>query len=191
QILLIYNSYPKAGVDHGSATVPDYYDRLRDMTVFDEQAMFRTRDPSLDVNGAPERIHTVHVTPSFLRLVQTAPASGRRFTDEEGELGKNRSVILSEGLRQRLFAGRDAVGQNVRIDGDTFTVVGVMPADFTFVDPRVQAWIPLAFTDEQKKARYSNNHAYIGRLKPGATIAQAQAQVDGITTANLARFPES
>jgi predicted permease len=66
-----------------------------------------------------------------------------------------------------------------------------MPADFTFVDPRVQAWIPLAFTDEQKKARYSNNHAYIGRLKPGATLAQAQAQVDGITTANLERFPES
>ena len=68
QILLIYNSYPKAGVDHASATVPDYYDRLRDMTVFDEQAMFQTRDPSLDVNGAPERIHTMHVTPSFLRL---------------------------------------------------------------------------------------------------------------------------
>ena len=191
QILLIYNSYPKAGVDHAGTTVPDYYDRLRDMTVFDEQAMFQTRDPSLDLNGAPERIHTMHVTPSFFRLVQTQPASGRRFTDEEGELGKNRSVILSEGLRRRLFTGQDAVGQNVRIDGDTYTVVGVMPADFTFVDPRAQAWIPLAFTDEQKKARYSNNHAYIGRLKTGATLAQAQAQVDGITKANFERFPES
>jgi predicted permease len=191
QILLIYNSYPKAGVDHAGATVPDYYDRLRDMSVFDEQTMFQTRDPSLDLNGAPERIHTMHVTPSFFRLVQTLPAAGRRFTDEEGELGKNRSVILSEGLRRRLFAGQEAVGQNVRIDGDTYAVVGVMPADFTFVDPRVQAWIPLAFTDEQKKARYSNNHAYIGRLKPGATLVQAQAQVDGITTANFERFPES
>src|SRR5439155_24583067 len=98
RVLLVYNSYPKAGVDHAGATVPDYYDRLRDMTVFEEQAMFNTRDPSLDLNGAPERIHTMQVTPSFFRLVQVPAASGRRFTDEEGEVGKNRSVILSEGL---------------------------------------------------------------------------------------------
>src|SRR5579862_3768257 len=114
RVLLVYNSYPKAGVDHAGATVPDYDDRLRDLTVFDEQAMFNTRDPSLDLNGTPERIHTMQVTPSFFRLIQIPPASGRRFTDEEGEVGRNRSVILSEGLRQRLFTARDAVGQRVR-----------------------------------------------------------------------------
>ena len=58
RVLLIYNSYPKAGIEHAGATVPDYFERLREMTVFDEQALFNTRDPSLDVNGEPERIHT-------------------------------------------------------------------------------------------------------------------------------------
>lgn len=59
RVLLIYNSYPKAGADHAGATVPDYFERLRDVTVFEEQALFNLRDPGLDVNGTPERIHTM------------------------------------------------------------------------------------------------------------------------------------
>jgi predicted permease len=95
-------------------------------------------------------------------------------------------------LWERLWAGRpEAIGQRVRIDGESFTVVGVMPPDFIFIDSRVQAWLPLAFTNRQKTMRYSNNWAYLGRLKPGATVAQAQAQIDALNAANLERFPET
>jgi putative ABC transport system permease protein len=66
-----------------------------------------------------------------------------------------------------------------------------MPAAFVFIDSKVQAWTPLAFTDEQKTARYSNNWAYLGRLRPGATLTQAQAQVDALGAANLERLPET
>jgi predicted permease len=191
RVLLVYNSYPKAGVEHAGAAVPDYYDRLRDMTVFEEQALFNTRDPSLDLNGTPERIHVMRVTPSFFRLTRVAPRIGRGFVDEEGEVGKNRAVVLSDALWQSLFGGRDALGRDVRIDGEPYTVVGVMPPDFVFIDSRVQAWLPLAFTDAQKTERHSNNSAYLGRLKPGATLAQAQAQIDALTAANLERFPET
>ena len=191
RVLLAYNSYPKAGADHAGAAAPDYFDRLRDMTAFEEQALFNVRDPSLDLNGTPERLHAMQVTPSFFRLTRVPPRIGRGFTNEEGEVGKNHAVILSDALWQRLFGGRDALGRDVRIDGERHTVVGVMSADFVFIDSRVQAWLPLAITDAQKRQRHSNNWAYLGRLESGATLAKAQAQIDAITAANRERFPET
>jgi predicted permease len=191
RVLMVYNSYPKAGVERAGAAAPDYFDRLRDTTVFSDQAMFNVRDPGLDVGGTPERIHTMQVTPSFFRLVQVPPQRGRAFTEAEGEVGKNQVVVLSDALSRRLFVGRDAIGQRLRIDGAQHDVVGVMPPDFVFIDTKVQAWIPIAFTDEQKQARYSNNWGYIGRLKPGAGLALTQTQIDALAAANFQRFPES
>ena len=68
--MLVYNSYPKAGIEHASAAAADYDDRLRGVTVFEEQALFNVRNPSVDVNGVPERIHAMHVTASFFRLAR-------------------------------------------------------------------------------------------------------------------------
>jgi predicted permease len=192
RVILVYNSYPNAGIEHARAAVPDYYDRLRDLTVFDEQALFDVANPSLEVNGAPERTHAMRATPSFLRLAGVRPRFGRIFTSEEGEAGDHQVVILSDILWQRLFGGDNAVGRGVRIDGALHTVVGVMPADFAFIDSDVQLWVPAAFTPQQKQVgqRHANNWTYIGRLKPGATLAQVQLQVDALNAANLERFPE-
>ena len=191
RVVLIYNSYPKAGADRAGATLPDYFERLHDMSVFEAQALFNTRDPGIDASGTPDRIHVMQVTPSFFRLVRVSPRVGRSFTNEEGELGKHHVVVLSDGLSRRLFPAQQPLGQRVRMDGEPFTVVGVMPSDFVFVDSKVQAWVPLTFTEEQKTQRYSNHWAYVGRLRPGATVAQAQSQVNALNAANLKRFPET
>jgi predicted permease len=191
RVLLVYNSYPKAGADHAGATVPDLFDRLSAVTAFEEQALFNTRNPSLDVNGTPERIHTMPVTPSFFRLVRVRPRTGRTFTPEEGEIGKNHVIILSDPLCQRVFGAAEAIGRDLRLDGERYVIIGIMPADFMLIDSNVQAWIPLAFTDQQKTQRYSNNWAFLGRLKAGASVAQAQAQINALNAANLERFPET
>ena len=191
RVLLVYNSYPKAGADHAGATVPDLFDRLSVLTVFEEQALFNTRNPNLDVNGTPERIHTMQVRPSFFRLVRVRPRTGRAFAPDEGEIGKNHVIILSDPLCQQLFGAAEAIGRDLRVDGERYVVVGVMPADFMLIDSNVRAWIPLAFSDQQKTRRYSNNWAYVGRLKPGASLAQAQAQINALNAANLERFPET
>lgn len=138
RVILVYNSYPKAGAEHAGATVPDYFERLREVPAFEEQALFNTRDPSVDASGTPDRIHIMQVTPSFFRLVRVPPRVGRGFTDEEGELGKHHAVILSDGLGRRLFAGQNSLGQSVRMDGEPYTVVGVMPAEFVFIDSKVK-----------------------------------------------------
>jgi predicted permease len=191
-VLILSNEYPKAGVNGGNnSSSGDYYDRLREMTVFESQAIFRPRDQTVELNGSPQQIRGMLVTPSWFELLRVTPALGRAFTREEGEIGADQEVILSNGLWQQLYAGdKSALGHDLRISGKPFKIVGVMPPNFTFIEPEVRLWIPLAFTDEQKTVHHSNNWYHIGRLKPGATMQQAQAQVDALNRANMERMPE-
>ena len=191
-ILILSNEYPKAGVTgSNNSSSGDYFDRLREMTVFESQAIFRPRDQTVDLNGSPQQIRGMLVTPSWFELLRVSPVLGRAFTREEGEIGADQEVILSHGLWQQLYAGdKSALGRDLRISGRPFKIVGVMPPDFTFIEPEVRLWVPLAFTDEQKTIHHSNNWYHIGRLKPGATLQQAQAQVDALNNENLERMPE-
>jgi predicted permease len=191
-ILITSNEYPKAGVTGtNNSSSGDYFDRLREMTVFESQAIFRPRDQTLELNGAPQQIRGMLVTPSWFELLHVSPTLGRAFTPEEGEIGADQEVILSHGLWRQLYAGdKSALGRDLRISGRPFKIVGVMPPGFTFIDPDVRLWMPLAFTAEQKTVHHSNNWYHIGRLKPGATLQQAQAQVNALNSENLERFPE-
>ncbi|MEP6782260.1 MAG: ABC transporter permease [Acidobacteriota bacterium] len=196
RLVKIYNRYPGAGVDTaGSNGVPDYFDRKRDMAVLEETALYRETGVTLSGSGLgeAERIQAVVATPSFFRVLRTQPYRGQFFTDAQGELGQEKVVVLTHGLWQRLFGGRDdAVGQDVRLGGEPFKVVGVLPPDFIFLDPDTQLYRPAAFTAREKsdESRHSNNWQQIGRLKTDATIKQAQSQLDAINAANLERFPQ-
>jgi putative ABC transport system permease protein len=195
QLLHMYNAYPGAGVgDDGASGVPDYYDRLRETTVFQEQALYVSRGVTLGQEGNPQRVTAMVGTPSLLRLLQVRPFRGRLFTEEEdGDVGKAKKVVLTYATWQQLFGGRDdAVGRDLRINGEPYAVVGVLPQHFTFLDPEVKLWLPLAFTAQQRSddARHNNSWQYIARLKSGATVEQARQQIDALNARNLDRFPE-
>jgi predicted permease len=191
-ILLMSNEYPKAGATGtNNSSSGDYFDRLKEMTVFESQAVFRQRNQTVELNGSPQQISGMLVTPSWFKLLRVSPAIGRAFTEEESETGNDEKVILSHGLWQQLYAGdKSVLGRELRISGRPFTIVGVMPRNFNFIDPDVRLWMPLAFTAEEKTVHHSNNWYDIGRLKPGATIQQAQSQVNALNNENLERFPE-
>src|SRR5215510_8934309 len=193
RIVLMGNAYPGAGAAiPGSSAVPDYFDRLRDMDVFEEQADYTGGTQSVDQNGTPVRVRMNRVTPSFFRLLRVKPVLGRTFSEEEGEVGKDTTVVLSYKLWQSQFGGDAAVvGKDLRVDGQPVTVIGVMPNDFYFLNPDVLLWRPLAFTPEQRsdEQRHSNNFQNIARLKRGATIARAQQEVDALNARNLEIFP--
>jgi len=193
QLVHMYNAYPGAGVVGGSSGVTDYYDRLRETTVFQEQALYNTRGVTLGGNAEPQRITSMLGTPSLLRLLQAQPLRGRLFTEEEGEVGKTKKAILTYASWQQWFGGQDsAIGRDVRINGEPFSVVGVLPKDFSFLQPEVKVWLPIAFTAREKSDdnRHSNNWSYVARLKPGATVEQARQQIDALNTRNLDRFPQ-
>ena len=196
-LLLMSNQYPKSGSgiidDSVNSGVPDYFDRLRTMTVYEEQAMFNGTNLSIDIDGSPELVRGMAATPSLFRLLKVPPVQGRIFDESEGEIGKEQKVILSYGLWQQLYAGKpEAIGQTIRMAGRPFTITGVMPKGFEFSDSEARFWVPLTFTEQQKSdnGRHNNSWWNVGRLKPGATIEQAREQVNALNAANLERFPQ-
>jgi predicted permease len=195
RLVIVHNSYPKAGADRIGCGVPDYFDRLREVPALGELGIFRTEGMTIGGAGDAERLSALQATPSLFRLLRVQPVRGRVFTNGEGEIGHDHQVLLSYALWQRRFGGQDGViGQTLRVNGEQHTVVGVLPRDFRFVlaEEEPLLAVPAAFTNEQKSdnARHSNNYMMVGRLKPGATITQAQQQVDALNKRNLDRFPE-
>ena len=192
-LVTLHNSYPRAGVERASTGVPDYYDRLRETDVFEELALYRRTGQTIGGETDPERVTGMIARPSLFRMLRVTPYRGRIFNEDEGELGRNREVILSYALWQQLFSGRDsAIGQQLRISGVNHTIVGVLPQAFYFMDPDAKLWTPAAFTPEERSddARHSNNWTMVGRLKVGTSVAVAQQQIDALNAHNLERFPE-
>ena len=195
RLVRIFNKYPGAGVvAEGSNGVPDYFDRKQGMPALEALALFRDAGVTLTGSGAEaERIASMVVTPSFFTVLRAQPSRGQLFTDAHGELGQEKVVVLTHGFWQRRFGGRDeALGQDLRLGGEPYRIIGVLPEGFVFLNPDTQLFRPVAFTAREKsdESRHSNNWQMFGRLKPGATIEQAQSQVDAINAANFARFPK-
>src|SRR4051812_769301 len=152
QLIHMYNAYPGAGLTGpGSTGVPDYYDRLRETTVFQEQALYNSRGVTLGREGEPQRVTAMVGTPSLLRLLQAQPVRGRIFTEEEGEIGKTHKAVLTYASWQQWFGGQDsAIGRDIRIGGEPYSLVGVLPQGFTLLKPHVKGFLPIAFTAKQK-----------------------------------------
>ena len=192
RVLLMANQYPRVETRRASrSATPDYEDRLRYVTAFEEQALYNFYAATITVGGLPTRVRGMVATPSLFRLLRVTPAHGRIFTDDEGSVGNDTRVILTDGLWRELFgADPSAIGRTLALSGREFTIIGVLPRDFSFGDPGARFWVPLALTEAQRsdEARHRNGWFSVGRLKPGATIAQVQAQLERLDAANRERL---
>ena len=111
-ILLMSNEYPKAGAfNTNNSSSGDYFDRMKEMPAFESLAVFRQRNQTIELNGAPEQVTGMVVTPSWFRLLRVSPALGRPFNDAEGEIGSEQKVILSYRLWQQLYGGDKVRGR--------------------------------------------------------------------------------
>jgi hypothetical protein len=132
----------------------------------------------------PEQVSGLRVSASFFAVLGVRPFLGRTFLPEEETRGKDHEVVLSYGLWKRRYgADRALVGKSIKIDGEDFAVVGVMPPQFhwQFWSGQRQLWVPVGYT-EGDKGRDSTSFIAFARLKPGVTVAQAQAEMEGIGT---------
>jgi len=183
QLVTVYDAFPNVGAPRAGTSVPNYLDRRAQVNAFEESALYQSRGLNVGEGGNAERVSAMAVTPEFFRLLNVEAAEGRTFTDEEGEVGHDRSVVLGHAFWQRNLGGDPAVvGTDLRIDGRPYTIVGIMPESFVFLDPEVRLWLPIAFseTDRSEDRRFSQNHEEIARLRPGATLVQAQEQLDAL-----------
>jgi predicted permease len=127
--------------------------------------------------GRPEEVHTALVSGGVLETLGTLPIAGRWFSQADQDPRGAKTVMLSYGYWQRRFGGdRSAIGRNIQLDAQTGEIVGVMPRGFKVVDREFDMLVPLAFdTKNQKLAPFG--YEGIGRLKPGVTLSQADADV--------------
>ena len=193
-LVQVGNMYPNAGSSAavgGNSGVPDYFDRRAAVPAMPEQALFRTHGVSVG-DEAAERLIAMTTTSTLFPMLRAGAALGRTFTDDEGVEGRERKVVLSDALwRRRFGASPTVVGQRLTVGGVPHEIVGVMPQSFRFYDDEVVVWLPAAFTNEERadQSRHNNSWTHVGRLASGASLSQAQAQIDALNAANLERFP--
>jgi predicted permease len=143
----------------------------------------------------PERLTGIRVSAGMFPLLGVAPTLGRVFTDEEDRAGNDHVVVLSHGLWQRRFGGdKQVVGRQVLLQGEPYTVVGVMPASFQFAPfwiTNSELWAPLSLESRVGGARGANSLRAFVRLRPGATFAQAREELRAVTARLEQEFPGS
>jgi len=176
------------------SSVPDFLDIRTQSKSYSSVAPI---DPQAAMNltggSEPERVQAARVGATFWSLLGVTPALGRGFAPNEDSQSAGRTVVLSDGLWNRRFgADRRVVGKTIALDGNTYTVIGVAPPQFSFPD-RPDVWIPLVFgkDDLNPEGRGAHWMGIIGRLAPNVTVAQATSELVTITRRLEQQYPES
>src|SRR5215831_4487679 len=178
QLVMIWGKLPAYVPGNIGASAAEFADYRDQNPVFSSIAAYTSSSFNLTGAGEPARIVGTFVSSSLFPLLNVQPALGRAFLNEEDRPGHDRVVILSHGLWRRRFAGDPSViGRSVTLDGQSYTIIGVAPAGFRFPDDETEIWKPIAFTAEDLSENERGSHylSVIARMKPGVTIAQAQA----------------
>ena len=189
QLVRIYNTGPQ--LDKAPISPANFLDWQQQNRVFQEIAAYTGNDFTMLGGDVPERLLGARVSAGFFNLLGVQPSLGRPFRGEEDAYGRNQVVILSHQLWQKRFGGRnDIIGQSLTLNDKSLTIVGVMPADFTYPDPQIQLWTPMAFSPAERVVRDTNYLSVIGRLKDGVDLEQARAQMNLLARQIAQQHPE-
>jgi hypothetical protein len=163
---------------------PEYTDYKQQNTTFADVAIFNNTSRTLTGNdqSEPERVFGAHSSANLFSVLGVHPIRGREYTADEDKAGANSVVVLSYGLWQRRFAGKDDVLEKTLVmNGRAMRIIGVMPEGFAFPAKDTQFWVPTGASEQQRANRGSLWLQMIGRLKPGMSVAQGQADLNGST----------
>jgi predicted permease len=170
-------------------------DIQHDNHVFQRVGYYLWNEYTLSSGVPPERLDGVQISPNLLPLLGTQPAIGRGFTKSEAEPGHDHEAILSFSLWQKRFGGKPGIiGQAIQLDGQPYTVIGIMPRNFYFIwDQEIDVFTPLAFTssDLSESHRSARNLQTMARLKPGVSQAAAQADMDTVAAQLAEQYPQA
>jgi len=186
-VLLKSLSYPDAdrivqllttysGGSGSVASIPKFHNWQQQTTIFKEVAAYDFAGPGFNLTGdRPEQVHGLHVTEGYFRLFGAPVMLGRTFTPQEDAPNGGKVVVLSYGLWQRNFGG-DAkiVGNSLSLGNEPYTIVGVLGRSFQS-DPEAEIWLPFQF--DPNSTNQGDYFSVAGMLKPGVTLAQANAQM--------------
>jgi putative ABC transport system permease protein len=181
-------SFP--GLSLFSVSPANYLDWRSMNHSFEDMAAFGGARFNVGGKERPESIQAAPVAPGFFSILRVQPILGRGFTPDDDRPGHGHVVVLGNTLwRERYGADPAVIGQKIVLDGEPYTILGVMPPKFKYPS-WAQLWTPLAWTDEKRAVRGNHNYLVIGRLKPGIDIRAAQAELSAISTRLEQLYPE-
>ena len=192
RVVSIWEQGLAQGVAQNEVAPANFFDLRSQSQSFEGIGAHGPQDINLTGDGEPERLNGELVSANVLSILGVEPALGRTFLANEDQEGQHRVVVLSDALWQRRF-NRDPsiVNRNITLNGESFTVVGVMPRGFFFPERETELWIPWAMEPEQASGRGDHYLRLVARLKSGATLQQASADVASIGGRLAAEYPKT
>ena len=186
RLQVVWGNYRTLNIERLRAKAAEYDDYARQSQVFDAVAAYATNSFNLSSGAEPERIRGATVSYNLFPMLEAQPAVGRTFSNDD--LNEGRVVVLSDGLWQRRFAAdRNIINQNITLDNESYTVIGVMPrgfqfphASFSWAEP-ADVWLPLPHRDAAQQRRSGPYYLNVlARLAPGVTLEQARAHMNAL-----------
>ncbi len=176
---------------HSGVSYPTYLDWKDQSRAFEELGAVQERNFNWTGAGEPERVHGARGSLSFFRALRMKPVIGRTFLPSEDSFGAGRVALLSEGLwRQRFQSNPDILGRPVLLDGESYTIVGVLPRIDRSFYAGCRVWVPLV-VDSERGNRAMRAFQVVGRLKPGVSVQQSAAEMDTLGRRLQQQHPET
>src|SRR5580700_7378626 len=192
QLVTVYASTP--GFEQGPLVYLNFLDWQRETRTFSSMALYRNQNYIVTFTAEAERLSGYMISADFFSTLGVQPVLGRTFRSEDDQLGAAPVVVLGGGLWARKFGSSpDVIGKSLTLNGTSYVVVGVIPAGFTFYGQDRDVYTPIGqYNDPSFRDRGIAMSAHaVGRLKPGATLSQAKADVDGVAENLAAAYPEA
>ena len=191
QLITLHQSKPNFAT--GAIPYPNFLDWKKENQTFSAMALSRGSSFSLLGAGEPERVGGRRVTAEFFSVLGVQPALGRNFAPAEDERGAGPVVLISAALWQRKFSSSpDAIGKSLTLDDKSYAIIGVLPASFSLYQG-TDVYVPMGQWNNpglQNRSAALGLHG-IGRLKSGVTLAQAQADLDGVMRRLADAYPDA
>lgn len=194
RLIRLWETNPGGELPEVAVSVPNFQDWQKQQTVFEQLAASENATFNLTGSGDPQRVAAAKITANLIPTLQVEPVLGRSFLPDEEKPGANRVVLLSHGLWQRQFGSDPSLlNRTIQLNGESYTVVGVMPPGFQFPALR-ELWVPLILDPAKepwRADRTNRNLAVFGRLKPAISVDQANADLAVVAQRLQEQYPKS
>jgi putative ABC transport system permease protein len=192
QLVTVWEDASSIGFPSNTPAPGNFHDWKEQNRVFQDMAASRNLSLSLTGGAVPEEIFGRQVSWNLFRVLGVQPVLGRDFVAEEDNANAGDVAVLSHALwRQSFGSDPQIVGKKIELDNEKYTVIGVMPQGFEFPDRTSAIWIPLAFSNEQATNHHRHFLQVVARLRPGVTVAQANADLASISRDLAEKYPDS
>lgn len=190
RLVTVWNHFPKLGLHHLEISEPELYDYRKRSTSLQALAAIFLIQGNLTGVDDPERISTAAVSPALFPILGIQPSHGRVFTEGEDRPDSPRVAVLSDAFwRRRQGADPQVIGRDMLINGNPYTIIGVMPPSFRYPE-NVDLWAPLRLDPANPRSRGNHELTTLGRLKPGVDPRAAQAEMNAIAHQMQQDFPD-